>query len=50
MKYSYERKMKLLFQCSFIMLILALITITTMNSSSSLSQEDYTQGHEQQKI
>ena len=50
MKYSYERKMKFLFQYSFIMLVLALITIPTMNSSSSFSQEDYTQGHEQQKI
>ena len=49
MKYSYERKMKLLFQSSFILLVLALITIPTMNSSS-FSQEDYTQGHEQQKI
>ena len=43
--------MKLLFQSSFILLILALIKIPIIDSSSSFSQEDYTQGQEQlQKI
>ena len=43
--------MKLLFQCSFILWILAVITIPIMDSSSSFSQEYYTQGQEQlQKI